>query len=59
MKNLGVFITEPPFVLGSNIGKIRLSFSGEALYELLDLQLIPDEDMESLQGALSRIGVFK
>jgi hypothetical protein len=48
MKNLGVFITEPPFVLGSNIGKIRLSFSGEALYELLELQLIPDEDMESL-----------
>lgn len=59
MKNLGVFITEPPFVLGSNIGKIRLSFSGEALYELLELQLIPDEDMEGLQGTLSRIGVFK
>ena len=46
-------------MLGSNIGNIRLSFSGESLYELLELQLIPDEDMVGLQDTLSRIGVFK
>lgn len=58
MKNLGVFITEPPFVLGSNIGKIRLSFSGESLYELLELHLIPNEDISGILDTLSRIGVF-
>lgn len=58
MKNLGVFITEPPFVLGSNIGKIRLSFSGESLFELLELNLIPNEDISGLLGTLGRIGVF-
>lgn len=56
LRNLGILITLPPFHVGTALGNVRISILGMHLYEMMELNLIPEEDLSSLKAVISKVG---
>lgn len=56
LRNLGILITLPPFNVGTALGNVRISILGMRLYEMMELNLIPEEDLSSLKAVISKVG---
>ena len=49
LRNLGILITLPPFNVGTALGNVRISILGMRLYEMMELDFIPEEDQFGLR----------
>lgn len=58
LKNIGVYITEGPFKPGSLIGNFRLTYIGNALYEILELNLIGEDELFNIAKLMKKVGLF-
>ena len=57
LKQLGILISMPPFVLGLAIGNVRISTVGILLHEMMELDLIPEDDLTNLSSTMSKVGL--
>lgn len=55
LKSLGLLITTSPFYSSSFIGNLTLTPLGQKLYDLLDLNLIEDKDLEDFRDIMNAI----
>lgn len=57
LRNLGILITLPPFNVGTSLGNVRISILGMRLYEMMELDLIPEEDLSRLKTVIVKVGL--
>lgn len=57
LQNLGILITMPPFILGVTLGNVKISTVGLCLYEMMELNRIPEEDLCDLNSIVSRVSL--
>lgn len=58
LKNLGIYVAGSPYRPGSLMGVFILTYIGKALYELLELNLIEDDELSNIAKVMNRVGLY-
>lgn len=57
LQSLGVLLKVPPVSVTAIIGNLSLSYLGKSIYNMLELNQIPEEDMIEIKEVFHRVGV--
>lgn len=56
LQNQGILIVIPPYTLGLALGNLKTTPIGKLLFEMMELDLIPEDDLSDLYTISSRVG---